>query len=261
MAPASNLALANRLLAALPAADRMAVLADCELVDLKASSGVIEAGEVLSHAWFPVEGFVSLTLPLDEGPALEVGLIGDEGMFDSSVVLGAHQGAFAGWVRATGRAFRLEHQTLHTLLAERTCLRKVLLGYADMRYRQLARQAACLTHHSVGQRLARWLLMARDRSHASELFLTHETLALMLGARRESVTQAARRMQLLGQISYSRGYVMLLDLPSLERQACSCYRHDRDAYHAWWSELADAEVASLAMRPGVTAASRDHSAP
>lgn len=244
MAIASNLSLANRLLAGLPATDRGQVLGQCQLVELKAQTVVLAAGEPMAHAWFPVEGFVSLVLPLEEGPALEIGLIGNEGMFNASLALAAGGSAFTCRTQSAGRAFRIEQAALHAHMEALAPLRHLLQGYADVRHRQLAQQAACLKHHSVEQRLARWLLMARDRAHASELFLTHETLAQMLGARRESVTQAARRMQLRGLISYSRGYMMLLDEAALALDACTCYRHDLQTYEAWWSQWAPPELTS-----------------
>ena len=247
MAIASNLSLANRVLAALPPGERSEVLARCELVELKVQAVILAAGQIMEYVWFPIEGFVSLTLPLDSEPPLEVGLIGDEGMFNPGVALGRGDSAFTCTAQAAGRAFRIVQADLHTLMAQLPTLRQVLLGYMDVRHRQLAQQAACLKHHSVEQRLARWLLMARDRAHASEFFLTHETLALMLGARRESVTQAARRMQLRGIISYSRGYMMLLDEDALALDSCSCYSHDRDTHEAWWSRWAPPELTSRSM--------------
>lgn len=233
-----NLSQANRLLAALPPQERAQVLAQSELVELKPHSVVLAAEEAMAHAWFPVEGFVSLVLPLEDGPAMEIGLVGNEGMFNASLALGAARSAFTCRTQGAGRAFRMAQPDLQGQLDASAPLRRVLQGYADVRHRQLARQAACLKHHSVEQRLARWLLMARDRAHASELFLTHETLALMLSARRESVTQSARRLQLRGHISYSRGYMMLLDEEALALTACPCYRADQHTYEDWWSSVA-----------------------
>lgn len=244
MALPSNLSLANRLLAILPPLDRAELLAQCDMVELQAQAVVMVAGERMAHAWFPVEGFVSLALPLEGDEALEMGLVGNEGMFSTSLVLDAPCAAFSCRTQGTGRAFRIGAQALHRQLASSAALGQVLRGYAEVCHRQLARQAACLKHHSVEQRLARWLLMARDRAHASELFLTHEALALMLSARRESVTQCARRLQLRGHISYSRGYMMLLDEAALAQAACACYQADRHTYEAWWSSLAPVHLTS-----------------
>lgn len=236
MAVVPNLSLANQLLAALPASDRYRCLSDCELVELSPQQQLLVAGQALSHAWFPVEGCISLTLPMPEGLPMQIGLIGSEGMFNASLALGGQSSAFSGCALGAGRAFRLGQAALCTQMAQSSALRQLLAGYADVRHRQLAQQAACATHHSVAQRLARWLLLIRDRAQASELFLTHETLALLLGVRRESVTQAARRMQWRGHISYSRGYMMLLDEQALEGQACACYRIDRHTHEAWYAQ-------------------------
>lgn len=238
MALPSNLSQANRLLAALPAQGRTGLLARCDLVELKPHSVVLAAGEPMRHAWFPVEGFVSLVLPLEGAQPMEIGLVGNEGMFNTSLVLGTDCSAFSCRAQGAGRAFRLAKDALQPLMAQDPQLAQLLQGYADVCHRQLARQAACLKHHSVGQRLARWLLMARDRAHASELFLTHETLALMISARRESVTQWARRLQWRGIVSYSRGYMMLLDEEALALTACPCYAADRQTYEDWWATAA-----------------------
>lgn len=243
MALPSNLSLANRLLAIVPPLDRAALLAQCDMIELQAQAVVMVAGEPMTHAWFPVEGFISLVLPQEGHEALEIGLVGNEGMFSTSLVLDAPCAAFSCRTQVAGRAFRIGAQALHRHLAASAALAQVLRGYAEVRHRQLAQQAACLKHHSVEQRLARWLLMARDRAHASELFLTHEALALMLSARRESVTHCARQLQLRGHISYSRGYMMLLDEAALAQAACPCYQVDRGTYEAWWASLAPEHVA------------------
>ena len=124
----------------------------------------------------------------------------------------------------------IRNHELQELLCANPFFREVLHRYIALRMDQLALNMACASCHSVEQRLARWLLMARDRAHSNELVLTHEVLALMLGVRRESVTQAASSLQKHGLISYSRGDLMLLDQPGLEAVACSCYRTDLEIY-------------------------------
>ncbi len=240
MALHADLSQANRLLAALPPQDRGRLLAQCELVEFKANSVLLVAGQAMTQAWFGVEGMVCQELLLDSDQRMEVGLVGHEGMFSTSLVLGADCSGWTCRAQGTGRAFGIGRAQLQEQLAHCAPLRQVLYGYADVCLRQLARQAACLKHHSVAQRLARWLLMARDRAHASELFLTHEALAQMLSARRESVTHCARRLQLSGLISYSRGYMMLLDQAALAQAACPCYHADLVTYERWWRSVAHA---------------------
>jgi CRP-like cAMP-binding protein len=225
----TNLSLANRLIAGLPAQERGALLAQCELVELRLHAVVARAGQLLDQAWFPVEGFVSLTLAGSDGLDRVVAQVGSEGMFDTSLALGLHRSEFGCRVAAAGRAYRIGHQALQQCCQQGE-LRQQLHRYVQARLGQQALQSVCVNQHPVPQRLARCLLTARDRANCSELFLTHEMLALMLGARRESVTQAACAMQRGGLISYSRGYVMLHDAAALERMACSCYEADTRLY-------------------------------
>ena len=225
-----DLSLANRLVAALPAAERGQLLEHSELVELKLHSVLLAAGEVAEHAYFPVDSFVSLVLQAEGAPNIEVALVGNEGMFNTSTVLGVETSSLSSLVQGAGRAFKIHRRALQLRRAEDKCLRDILHRYVDVRAQQLAQKAACMNYHSVEQRLARSLLMTRDRAHSGELFLTHESLALMLGVRRESVSQAASSFQREGLISYSRGYVMLLDETGLEAAACKCYQADLMVY-------------------------------
>jgi CRP-like cAMP-binding protein len=224
------LSLANQLIAAVPALDRALLLAHSELVELELHAMVCVAGEISRHVWFPVEGFVSIILPVPAAADMAVAQVGPEGMFQTSAVFDVEHSAFHGRVQAAGRAFRMTRTSLQQHLQQSRCLREVLNRYADARLSQLALQTVCINHHSVEQRLARVLLMTRDRLCSSEIFLTHEVFSLMLGVRRESVTQAASAFQRRGVISYSRGYVMLLDEAALQRMACGCYEADLETY-------------------------------
>ncbi len=225
-----NLSLGNQLIATLPPQERGWLLALSELVELELHTMVCVAGESTEHVWFPVEGFVSIILPAPGAVDMAVAQVGSEGMFHTSAVLGVAHSAFHCRVQAAGRAFRVTRRNLQLHLQQSGCLREVLNRYADACLSQLAQQTVCINHHSVGQRLARALLMTRDRLASSELFLTHDVFSRMLGVRRESVTQAASDFQRRGFISYSRGYVMLLDEAALESLACSCYRADLHTY-------------------------------
>ena len=224
-----NLSLANQLIATVPPQERARLLDHSELVELELHAMVCTAGEISGHVWFPVEGFVSVILPAPAA-AMVVAQVGPEGMFHTSAVLDVERSAFHARVQAAGRAFRMTRTCLQQHLLQSPCLREVLNRYADVRLSQLAQQTVCINHHSVEQRLARALLMTRDRLASNEIFLTHEAFSLMLGVRRESVTQAASAFQRRGLISYSRGYVMLLDEAALESVVCSCYAADLSTY-------------------------------
>ncbi len=225
-----NLSLANQLIATLPPQERGLLISHSELVELELHAMVCVAGEISRHVWFPVDGFVSIILPVPSAPDMAVAQVGPEGMFHTSAVFDLEHSAFHARVQAAGRAFRVTLATLQQHLQQSRWLREVLNRYADARLSQLAQQTVCINHHSVEQRLARALLMTRDRLCSSEIFLTHEVFSLMLGVRRESVTQAASAFQRRGFISYSRGYVMLLDEAALNSMACGCYKADLQTY-------------------------------
>ncbi len=225
-----DLSLANRLISALPAPERALFLEHCELVELKLHEVLIHAGQSLEYAYFPVDSFVSVVMPADDAPHAQVGMIGNEGMFPTSLVLRVATAAFTGKVQGAGRAFRIHRRALQFRLLEDAWLQDVLMHYVNVRQTHLAQQAVCMNYHTVGQRLSRWLLMTRDRAHSSELFFTHEMLALMLGVRRESVSRAASSFGKLGLISYSHGYMMLLDEAGLEKVSCNCYQSSLLAY-------------------------------
>lgn len=225
-----DLSLANRLIAALPTQRRSVFLEHCELVELKLHKTVLQAGAPLDHAYFPMDSFVSVVFPVLDAPDVQVALIGNEGMVGASLVLGTNISAFTCKIERGGRAFCIHRTALQYLLNEDASLRDILNRYLGVRQSHLAQQAACLNYHSVEQRLARWLLMARDRAQSSEVFLTHQVLAVMLGVRRESVTRIAGLFETRGLISYSPGYVMLLDEGGLLRLACSCYQSDLLSY-------------------------------
>ncbi len=231
-----NLSLANQLIATLPPEERGLLLAHSELVELELHTMVCVAGEIARHVWFPVEGFVSIILPVPAAADMAVAQVGSEGMFHTSAAFDVEHSAFHGRVQAAGRAFRMTRTSLQQHLQQSSCLREVLNRYADARLGQLAQQTVCINHHSVEQRLARVLLMTRDRLCSSEIFLTHEVFSLMLGVRRESVTQAASALQKRGLISYSRGYVMLLDEAALQGIACGCYQADLQTYERAFPE-------------------------
>ena len=225
-----DLSLANRLVAFLPSRKRSFFIEHSELVELKPSVVLGRAGHATPHAYFPVDSFVSLSLPMAGAPDAGYTLVGNEGMFSASTALGMADATFTCTVQGAGRALRIRERELKRLLLDDACLRELMQHYVHVCLGQLALQAACVSLHTTEQRLARWLLMTRDRADSTELFLTQETLALMLGVRRESITRAAGALQRHGLISYGRGYLMLLDEPGLLTTACPCYRADLDLY-------------------------------
>lgn len=224
------LAEANRLVADLPKSSRALFLEKCELVDLHRRDVLAQSGQSVEFGYFPIDSFVAAILNLEDTSDMQVDLTGNEGMVNLSLALGSRKSSWTCVVQGAGRAFRIHHDDLEKRLGADPFLRGVLNRYIALRMDQPARNMVCAICHTVEQRLARLLLLIRDRAHSIELLLTHEVLALMLGVRRESVTQAASSLQKHGLISYSRGDLMLLDEPRLEQAACKCYQNDLAAY-------------------------------
>ncbi len=220
----------NLLLAALPAADRRRLLTNHDPVDLVEANTLAEVGDAVRHAFFPINGFISLISPVDGGAQLEVGLVGNEGMVGTSLILGVRVVPLRALVQGAGLAWKVEAATLSRELARSSALRRVLQRYLYVSLSQIAQTAACTRYHFVEPRLARWLLMTRDRAHSNKFHITHEFLAYMLGVRRVGVTRAASALQRRDLIHYTRGRLEILDVPGLEGAACGCYAAAKATY-------------------------------
>lgn len=221
---------ANSLLAALPRKDRLHLVAGCEDAELVLSEVLFEPGERIRHVHFPVSGFVSLLSPVDETTRLEVGLVGDEGMVGTPLVLGVAVSPLQALVQGAGRSLRMDAAAFRRELDLSEALRTLLNRYLFVRMTQLAHAAGCTRFHLVEARLARWLLMTQDRAHSDDFHITHEFLALILGVRRAGVTKAATSLQKARLIRYSRGNISVLDRAGLKAVSCACYRSDSETY-------------------------------
>ena len=223
-------AVENHLIELLPRKDRARLLAVCEPVQLVLAEVLCEPGQATRHVYFPTEGFISLVAHIDGEPALEVGMIGREGMLGAQLALGVVRAPLHALVQGPGAAWRVATTVFRRELAGSVAMQRTMNRYLYVLMAQLAASAACLRFHMIGPRLARWLLMSQDRAHADQFHVTHEFLAYMLGVRRVGVTGAASALQRSGLIEYRRGELKVLDRPGLEAAACDCYAADRKAY-------------------------------
>lgn len=229
-APSTHRAGRNRLLEALPAAARRSLLARGEQVDLGLAAVLCEPGMLIGHVFFPIDSFVTLVAAAGSPDELEVGLVGSEGMLGATLALGVKVAPLRWLVQGAGRAWRIDARQFLGELANSSALRAALQHYLYVAMVQLAQTAACNRFHLIEARLARRLLMTRDRAHAGKFHVTHENLARIMGVRRASITRAARSLQKRRLIHYSRGDLQILDGLGLEAAACACYSADNDAY-------------------------------
>ena len=220
----------NHLIERLSRRDRAHLLRFADDVPLMLGQVLCEPGQPARHVWFPVDGFVSLVAPIEGKPALEVGMVGREGMLGAQLILGVAAVRLQALVQGNGSAWRIGRAEFRAELARSATLRRLLDRYLYVLMAQLAGSAACLRFHEISPRLARWLLMSQDRAHAEHFHLTHEFLGYMLGVRREGITAAAGALQRRGLIEYRRGELRVIDRVGLEAAACECYANDRAAY-------------------------------
>jgi CRP-like cAMP-binding protein len=219
----------NAILRSLPQRELKLLTPQLQSVDLQKGSVLYDAGQALTHVYFPVGAMVSYLSSTAEGQTIEVCVVGNEGMIGGPAML-SDAAAFRTLVQIRGGAFRMSVEALRREFNRCDGLHNILLNYTHALLLQVAQTAVCNRFHSIEQRFSRWLLLAVDRSQAKQLSLTQDELARIFGARRASVTVVAGGMQKGGVIRYSRGVIEIVDRKRLEQTTCECYEIISGAY-------------------------------
>lgn len=214
----------NRVLATLPPRDYKRLQAHLEPVTLKFGHVLYNPGKPIRHVYFPIDCLISLLTAVDKRRTLEVGMVGSEGMAGMPFILGMGVSGVRAVVQGGGNALRMASAPFRVEFDRNRPLQEALFRYLYVLMAQISQTAACNRFHDAEARLARWLLMTRDRMGSDEFLLTHEFLAHMLGMRRVGVTEAASALKRRKLISYTRGKIQILNVRGLKASSCSCYQ-------------------------------------
>jgi CRP-like cAMP-binding protein len=213
----------NSLLAALSVDARQRIFPHLELVSLPLGETLSEPGDSQRHIYFPIDSIVSLLYALESGASAEISVVGNEGLIGVASFMGGESTPNRAVVVSAGAAWRLQAHWLRDEFNRCDETMRLLLRYAQSLMTQVAQTAVCNRRHTVDQQLCRWFLFALDRMSGSKLTMTQELIAHTLGVRRESVTEAACKLQKVGAIAYCHGHITVLDRSTLEQLSCECY--------------------------------------
>jgi CRP-like cAMP-binding protein len=225
---ARNIISGNRLLDALPPA--IAERLGLETIAMNSNQVMHEAGTIAEYVYFPTSGLISMIASAENGFSVEIGMVGKEGMFSVSSILGDERPSHGAMVQLPGSTLRTTVAVLQREAQAYPPLLGLLLRYSQTVLTTAAQTAACNRLHLLEQRCARWLLSAHDRAEVDTFPMTQEFLAMMLGVRRPGVTIAAQAFEANGLITYNHGTLTIVDRLGLEAASCSCYRFIQDEF-------------------------------
>lgn len=211
----------NQLLAALPEDQLQRWLPQLEHVQMPLGQVLYEPGSILSHVYFPTTAIISLLYVMQNGESAEIAVVGNEGVIGVSLFMGGDSTSSRALVQSAGDGFRLTAQLMKEEFYRAGPVLHLLLRYTQALITQMVQTAACNRHHSLDQQLCRWLLLSLDRLQGTEMVMTQQLIANMLGVPREGATEGALKLQKAGLIDYTRGRIQVLDRAALER-TCEC---------------------------------------
>ncbi len=213
----------NYLLAALPTAEFERIAPHLEWVAMPLGDVLYESGGQLQHVYFPTTAIVSLHYVTESGASVEIAGVGNEGVLGISLFMGGNTTPSRATVQTAGYGYRLKGHLMLEEFNRAGSMLRLMLRYTQVFITQISQTAVCNRHHSVEQQLSRWLLSTIDRLPSTELTMTQELIASMIGVRREGITEAAGHLQQAGVIRYRRGHITVLDRSGLESRVCECY--------------------------------------
>ena len=223
----------NRLLLALPVDDLERLMPNLEHISCQREQVLVDADGPLDYIYFPDSGVISVVAVYANGDIIEMATIGREGCSGLQAVFGGKRSSVRLLVQIPGTAAKMPRPAFARAIESIPSFHDVMIRYMQAFLEQVLVSGACNAAHSLKQRLARWLLMMRDRSDTDSLAITQDLLAEMLGARRPSITRVVRELERAGLIEPSRRQVTILDRLGLKKASCECYQlvRDRIAFH------------------------------
>ena len=206
---------------------------ELEHIRCQSEQVLLDADSSLNHVFFPYSGVVSVVAVYSDGSVIEAATIGREGCSGVQAMFGAKISSVRLLVQIPGSAAKMSRAAFTRAMGSMPSFRALMNAYVQAFLEQIMVSVACNGAHSLKQRLARWLLMMRDRSDEDTLPITQNLLAEMLGAQRPSVTNAARELESAGLIERGRRQVTILDRQGLTKASCECYQlvRERVAFH------------------------------
>ena len=223
----------NRLLLALPARNLKRLMPELEQINCQRAQVLMNADSPLDHVFFPDSGVVSVVAVYANGSVIEMATVGREGFTDVQAIFGAKRSSVQLLVQIPGSAARMSRAAFTRAMQSIPSFRSLMDAYVQAFLEQVMVSVACNGAHSLKQRLARWLLMMRDRSDSDALLITQSLLAEMLGVQRPTITNAVREFERAGLIAHGRRQVTIRDRPGLMEASCECYQlvRTRLAFH------------------------------
>ena len=213
----------NHLLAAMSQNEWNELEPDMEEVDFSVNQVLCESGKTPAYMYFPTTAIVSLLYMTENGASSEVAVVGNDGAVGISLVLSGSNSPNQARVQSAGKGYRMRALAVKNAMNRDGAMLNIMLRYSQAMITQVTQTAVCNRHHTIDQQLCRRLLISLDRLPSNQIAMTQEMLASMLGVRRESVTEAALKLQNLDIISYKRGLITVLDRSALVSRSCECY--------------------------------------